>query len=219
MNLQLALDFTNLKSALIVANKVAEYVDIIEAGTPLIKAEGLRVVSKLKAHFPNKLIAADLKTADVGGLEVRLAAEAGADMCTVLAAAPLETVRSSIEKAWQLGNIKVAVDFIGVEDVKKKIRQIRKLKPDYFLIHTGIDEQRGGKDPLQNVKLISKITQAPLIVAGGLNEQLARNLVKIENIDILVFGGAITRAASPVAAAMKIREVLQEAEITSATNI
>ena len=63
--LQVALDFEKMDQALQLASEIAPYVDIIEAGTPLIKSEGIRVVRVLKDAHPNKLICADLKMQDI----------------------------------------------------------------------------------------------------------------------------------------------------------
>ena len=53
--LQVALDFVDLSRAMKVAEAaVAGGADLIEAGTPLIKSEGLDVVRKLRAAFPGK---------------------------------------------------------------------------------------------------------------------------------------------------------------------
>ena len=76
VRLQVALDFENLDDALRVAEQVAPFVDIMEAGTPLIKAEGIGAVKAIKKAHPSKAICADLKTADTGYLEVRMAAQA-----------------------------------------------------------------------------------------------------------------------------------------------
>ena len=57
--------------ALAVAREaVAGGADWVEAGTPLIKAEGLTAVRALKAEFPDKTIVADMKTMDAGRVEV-----------------------------------------------------------------------------------------------------------------------------------------------------
>ncbi|MFX1448880.1 MAG: orotidine 5'-phosphate decarboxylase / HUMPS family protein, partial [Promethearchaeota archaeon] len=69
--LQVALDFESLEEALRIAEEVAPFVDILEAGTPLIKSEGIRVVKALKNAYPDKLVCADLKTADAGYLEAK----------------------------------------------------------------------------------------------------------------------------------------------------
>ena len=81
--LQVALDLESLNDALALAIKIAPYVDILEAGTPLIKSAGIQAVQALKKAHPDKLICADLKTADAGYLEVRMAANAKADIITI----------------------------------------------------------------------------------------------------------------------------------------
>src|SRR5450830_1747238 len=95
--LQVALDFVDLKRALKVAREAVEGgADWLEAGTPLIKSEGLNAVRTLKKLFPKKTIVADLKTFDAGRVEVEMAAKAGADIVSVMAAAPIETIRDSV---------------------------------------------------------------------------------------------------------------------------
>ncbi|MBU1119364.1 orotidine 5'-phosphate decarboxylase [Patescibacteria group bacterium] len=210
MNLQLALDFTNYDDALAVAKKTADAVDFVEAGTPLIKAEGLSVITRLKKEFPDKMIVADMKTADVGDLEVEMAAKAGADIMTILGACPLETIESGIKKAWELGTIKVAVDLIGVDDVKRKVKELIPLKPDYILVHTGIDEQKAGKDPLKKVISIAKVSHIPMIIAGGINEDIAKRVCEVEDVDIVIVGGAITSADDPQRVARSIKNIIKD---------
>jgi len=64
--LQLALDFIDLDEAIDVAKKAQNYVDLMEAGTPLIKSCGIRAVRTLKDTFPNKKVVADMKIMDTG---------------------------------------------------------------------------------------------------------------------------------------------------------
>ncbi len=69
--LQLALDFVDISRALTVAAlAVPAGVDWIEAGTPLIKSEGLNAVRELRRHFPQHTIVADMKIMDAGRIEV-----------------------------------------------------------------------------------------------------------------------------------------------------
>ena len=96
MQLQVALDVLDLPSALTLANQVSEHVDILELGTPLVKSVGIGAVSAIKAAHPDKLVFADLKTADAGELEATLAFEAGADLITVMGAADDDTVRGAV---------------------------------------------------------------------------------------------------------------------------
>ena len=83
--LQLALDFVDLPRALQVAEEaVAGGADWLEAGTPLIKSEGLQAVRELKARWPDHVVVADMKTMDAGRAEVECAAKAGAQVVGVL---------------------------------------------------------------------------------------------------------------------------------------
>ena len=85
--LQVALDLVNEHRAIAIAKaSVNGGADWIEAGTPLIKSEGLDVIRKLKETFPKKIIVADMKTMDTGALETEIAAKAGADIVCILAA-------------------------------------------------------------------------------------------------------------------------------------
>jgi 3-hexulose-6-phosphate synthase len=46
--LQVAIDLLTTEAALELAAKIAPYIDIIELGTPLIKNEGIAVVTAMK---------------------------------------------------------------------------------------------------------------------------------------------------------------------------
>ncbi len=85
--LQLALDSTNLETAVVSAQKAEQVVDIIEIGTILACAEGMKAVSLLRALHPEHIIVCDLKTTDGGAILAKMAFEAGADWLTVSAAA------------------------------------------------------------------------------------------------------------------------------------
>src|SRR4051812_50043666 len=68
-------------------------VDWLEAGTPLIIAEGMNGVRALRGQFPKTPIVADLKTMDGGYLEAEVMAKAGATHVVVMARAHEETIR------------------------------------------------------------------------------------------------------------------------------
>ena len=112
--LQIALDLTDEKRALEIADLIAPMIDILEVGTPLLKAVGVGIITGLKQLYPNKLILADTKTMDVGGVEAELVFKARADMMTVCAAAPLETIKAAITKTRLLSKT-IVVDFIGIK--------------------------------------------------------------------------------------------------------
>ena len=100
---QISLDLTNLAEALEMAEiAVAAGVDWLEAGTPLLLAEGLRAVETLHMRFPKHPIVADLKTMDGGYLEAEMMAKAGASFVVVMGRAHEATVRRVVDAAREL---------------------------------------------------------------------------------------------------------------------
>src|SRR5207247_296676 len=87
--------------------------DWLEAGTPLVKSEGIEVVRQLKKSFPGKTIVADLKTMDTGAFEVEIAAKAGADVITVMGVTDDATILEAVRAARRYGS-KIMVDLMRV---------------------------------------------------------------------------------------------------------
>ncbi|TDQ59376.1 3-keto-L-gulonate 6-phosphate decarboxylase [Mesocricetibacter intestinalis] len=85
--LQIALDALSLEKALCDAKQAEACVEIIEVGTILACAEGMKAVSCLRALYPQHILVCDLKTTDGGAILAKMAFEAGADWLTVSAAA------------------------------------------------------------------------------------------------------------------------------------
>jgi len=75
-----------------------------------------------------------------------MAFEAGADMISVCAQASVETISGAIEET-RGQNKKVFIDLIGSRDWLLISRETKDLFPDFFCIHTGLDEQMKGKKP------------------------------------------------------------------------
>ena len=96
---QLALDFPTIDEALRMAEVgVRAGVDILEAGTPLIVAEGAKSIGALAKAFPNYPILADYKTMDSGGKNVLLTQKQGGHYMTVCANSADETVKAAIAR-------------------------------------------------------------------------------------------------------------------------
>lgn len=203
---QLALDHLNVKIAIEIASEVIDEIDIIEAGTPLIKSEGIKSIEILKKQFSEKVVLADMKIMDTGAIEANLAFDHGADMVTVCAGAPDETIRAVIECAEERGKVAV-VDMIGVKLLIKRIKELEKLMPHIIGVHTGIDQQRSGENPLENVAIVSRLTKIPISIAGGITASLLGKILPIKPA-IVVIGSYITKAEKPISAAKEIREII-----------
>ena len=207
--LQVALDFVDLPRALQVAKEaVAGGVDWVEAGTPLIKAEGLNAVRELKAAFPDKMIFADLKTMDAGRIEVEYAAKAGAGLVGALGAASDATIKECIEAAHNYG-AKLIVDMVEVADPVARAKQAEAWGADYIGIHTAIDQQMRGEAPFATLRAVAAAVSIPVSAAGGINSETAAAAVAA-GAAIVVVGGAIIKATDATAAAAEIRRAIDE---------
>jgi len=207
VTLQLALDLLDLERALRIARlAVPEGVDWVEAGTPLIKSEGLDAVRKLREAFPGKKIVADMKTADTGRLEMEAAAKAGADYAIVLGAASESTIREAIEvgKSYGLG---IGVDLLGIEDPEPLVERLAQWGAAFLSVHCPVDVQMRGGSPFRMLERLARVTDLPLAVAGGLNSETAPKAVAA-GASIIVIGGAITKAEDPARAARDMRKAL-----------
>jgi 3-hexulose-6-phosphate synthase len=206
--LQLALDFVRLDEAIALADQVAAHVDLIEAGTPLIKACGLDAVRRLKRRFPRKPVIADMKTMDTGFLEAEMAFRAGADRVTVLGAAARETIAGAAQAARQYKGA-VVVDTIGIADLEALVLKIEDLDVDWLLIHTGIDQQTAGVSPFADLERVDRLAVKPgLGVVGGLGAGAMPVFRRYPKVGLVVVGGAITHARDPGRAAAEIGAAL-----------
>ena len=209
--LQVALDFVDIERAVKVAEEAVEGgADWIEAGTPLIKSEGLNAVRALRQHFPNNVIVADMKTIDAGRAEVEAAAKAGANIIDVLGAASDATVMECVEAANNYG-AEIVVDLIEVRDPVERARAAEAAGAHYIAVHTAIDVQMHGGDPFEKLKLVSSSVNINVAVAGGINSETAAKAVE-SGANIVIVGGAINKSKDARAAAAEIKKAMLTGE-------
>ncbi len=214
--LQVALDFTDLADAFKVIKKLINLdIGIFEVGTPLIKSRGVEAVTAIRSLLkPENLVLADMKTADVGALEVTLAKKAGADITTVLLSSDDEVIKSALEKGEEL-DIDVVIDTVGVRPryLLERLEEVVSLGARVINIHTGIDVQliRGltAKDSVDLVRrLKNEYSSLFLSVSGGIKPE-ETYLFRSAGASIVVIGSAITRSTDPHAAALRALKLLQ----------
>src|SRR5659263_656834 len=173
--LQVALDVLETERAIQIAKEAIEGgADWIEAGTPLIKSEGMDAVRKLKAAFPGHIILADMKTVDTGAMEVEMAAKAGADIVIILGSSDNSVIIEAIRSARKYG-VKIMADLISAHAPARRAKELAELGIDYINIHVGIDQQRMGEDPLHILKSLK--INVPIAVAGGIDAKSAAEAV------------------------------------------
>ena len=173
---QISLDVTTIEEAIETAELALRAgVDWLEAGTPLILAEGLRSVRELRARFPETPIVADLKTMDGGYLEAEMMAKAGANYVVVMARAHPETIRVVCQAGKDHG-VGVMGDNLGCPDMVSGARQLEDLGCDVIIHHIGYDERRGiaarGEQPptpLDRLREVVSAVNIPVQAVGGLS--------------------------------------------------
>ena len=179
---QISLDVVTIDDALSTAQMALRAgVDWLEAGTPLIIAEGMNGVRALRKRFPDTPIVADLKTMDGGWLEAKLMAEAGANYVVVMARAHAETIKCVVKAGRDFG-VKVMGDNLACPDMVAGARMLEDFGCDYVIHHIGYDERRGiaaaGKrmpSPLDQLRDVVKAVKVPVQAVGGLTiEQAVR---------------------------------------------
>ena len=178
---QISLDLTSIRKAIETAHiAVRAGVDWLEAGTPLVLAEGLHAVRALREEFPTHPIIADLKIMDGGYLEAKLAARAGATHVVVMARAHPATLRVVVEAAKDY-DIKVMGDDLGAEDKPACARMMEEMGVDFIIHHIGYDERREmeGLSPLDELADVVKAVGIPVQAVGGLTIEQAIRLPKL----------------------------------------
>ena len=207
--LQVALDFVDLNRALKLAEEaVGGGADWLEAGTPLIKSVGLDCVRELREKFPHHTIVADMKTMDVGRIEVESAAKAGADIVAVLGAASDSTIRECIQAGKHYG-AKIIVDLLEVPEFLKRAKEIEQMGGDYLSLHTSIDEQMQGEISFEKVSRVTQEVNVPVAVAGGINTENACMAVEA-GATIVIVGGAITKSKNARKATQEVKRAVDQ---------
>ncbi len=205
--LQLALDFVDLKRALKVAHEaVSGGVDWLEAGTPLIKSEGLDAIRALRREFPGKTIVADMKVMDAGRTEVECAAKAGANIVDVLGAASDTTIKECIEAGKNYG-AKIVVDTIAMSKVAKRAKEIEEMGADYVSVHIPIDDQMLGVISFAKLKEVVRTVRIPVAIAGGINSETVTDALKA-GASIIIVGGAISKSSDATRATREIKQAM-----------
>jgi aldehyde:ferredoxin oxidoreductase len=208
--LQVALDFRELSDALRIGmGAVSGGADWIEAGTPLIKCEGVKAVRELRNRFPDKVIISDLKTLKGAKSEVNLAISAGADIIGISGASANEEIVDAVKEAEKLG-VLIMADLIAIDDPVSRAKELESIGVDLLEFHIAIDKQMRSdyeKIPFPLVKKVCDVVRIPVAVAGGMKIETAPLAVK-SGAKIVVVGGGITHAADPKSAAHNIKKAM-----------
>ncbi len=193
--LQISLDAPELEKAKkVLAQLPGSDRIIIEVGTPLIKRYGTRVIGDLRQTNKDAFMVADLKTLDVGKVEVDIAYEDTADAVVAAGLAPPETLDAFVHEAKRLG-IYGIIDMLNVEDPVAKLKTLKDL-PEVVILHRGIDQETGRSSGLERIKIIRQTfadKRFLIAVAGGIVPETAKEALE-QGADILIVGRYVTQS-------------------------
>ncbi len=209
---QLALDAPNMQKQLKVVRDLPKSDRIIlEAGTPFLKKYGVEAIKQIREVAPEKFIVADLKTLDVGKLEVDFSFDATADAVVCSGLASSSSIDKFLLEARRLG-IYGFVDTMEVPDPIAKMKSLREV-PDVVILHRAIDVEQAPdaaqspdaaqkarwalvpkiKAAFADQKLVSGRDRVLVAVAGGIEPESAKYALDM-GADILIVGRFIASA-------------------------
>ncbi|MFX1325647.1 MAG: bifunctional 5,6,7,8-tetrahydromethanopterin hydro-lyase/3-hexulose-6-phosphate synthase [Promethearchaeota archaeon] len=210
--IQVALDHPALEKQIKVVKELPKSDRIIlEVGTPFLKKYGVESIKQIREVAKEKFIVADLKTLDVGKLEVDFAFDATADAVVASGLAATASLDKFILEAQRLG-IHAFVDTMEVQNPIEKLGSLKQT-PDVVIIHRAIDVEQsapGDKSPdaqqQQRWALVPKIKElyasqkkasgrdrVLVAVAGGIEPSSASYALD-QGADILIVGRFIASA-------------------------
>jgi bifunctional enzyme Fae/Hps len=193
--LQISLDNPDLERAKkVIAQLPGSDRIIVEVGTPLIKRYGTRAMNDLRQTNKDAFMVADLKTLDVGKVEVDIAYEDTADAVVAAGLAPPETLDSFVHEARRLG-IYGVIDMLNVEDIVAKLKSLKEF-PDVVILHRGIDQETGKTSGLERIKIIRQAFSNKkflIAVAGGIVPETAKEALEL-GADIIIVGRYVTQS-------------------------
>ena len=208
MKLQLALDRPDLARELELMSSVARYIDLVEAGTPLLIREGIRAVRELRRRYRGRQVVADIKVVDAGEPIAELAFAAGANIVTVLGCASDEVIERVVKTARRYDG-EVMADSLGVVQIQERARELRALGVHSLCLNRrGFKKQKTSKDDgfKRLVSLIEEI-ELPVYLAGGIDLPELTVLREAPLAGVII-GAAIAAAPQPAEVARQMRHII-----------
>ena len=206
MKIQLAVDLTTTKEAVELLEEVAEYVDIIEVGSPLVVSEGLHAVREIRKRYPDKTILADCKIMDGANFIGAMAYDAGADIVTVVAAAHDYTIMEHVRTAHERGKL-AEVDMMNIVDIEKRAQELMDMGVDIVCMHASAEALRPNEVFINRIKrMLSVVPCEKASVANSLNFNTL-DRVLVYKPEIVVVSVPILSATDKKSAAKKVREI------------
>ena len=208
--LQVALDHTDLESAMKSARILADHVDVLEVGTILCYTEGAKAVEIMRAVYPDHIILADLKAADAGAVVADIVFSRGASWMTCICSAPLATMEAALKIARESGG-DIQVELYG-DWTFEHAEQWKSIGLTQVVYHRGRDAAAAGQAwGNEDLKKIRKLTEMGLEVSvtGGLKPEDIQ-LFKGIPVKSFISGRSLYGADNPAKVANDFKKAIAE---------
>ena len=220
MKLQLTIDHGKHDQIIMVADQLAEYVDVIEIGYPMMMTFGLGIVEEIHKSHPDLCICVDAKVFHGGtGLATRCF-EAGAGIVSVLSAAPDPVISMLVREAREYGGEIICDMSAPARVFAQRTAEVDSLGVDYISVHTGyipeydydLETHRRWFSPKVKPLDLAKVAKrnmrnAKLALGTGINEGNIREVMTLDP-EIIMVGRAIFDTDDRVMAADRMRRYL-----------
>lgn len=224
MKLQLAIDHGKEHEVLSLVEQVGPEVDIIEIGYPMVVTFGLGLVQQVRELVPAKPLCVDVKVFHGGTGVTSRCFDAGANIVSVLSAAPDPVIEKMVRKARTYDGEILCDMCAPARKVGQRTAEVDQLGVDYVMVPTGfkpdydydIDKPRrwGLRAKVRPLDLAGVVARnahhARLALSTGIDESNIRQVMSA-GPEILVVGRAILDQpdnAARAAAAARLRRYL-----------
>jgi len=221
MKLQLTIDHGKRHEVIHLVNLLADHVDVVEIGYPQMMTFGLELIKEIREAHPNLCICVDAKVFHGGTGVTTRCFDAGANIVTVLSAAPNPVISKMVEKAKTYGGQIMCDLSAPANHVAKRTAEVDELGVDYIAVHTGylpeydydLETHRFfGFAPKVRPLDVAKIAKRNMRKAGlclntGINETNIRDVLALKP-EIIMVGRAILDSDDKVAAAERIKRFM-----------
>lgn len=198
MKLQISFDIDDIQQALVVAQKVAHFCDIIEIGTLILLKYGIPAIQQFKTALPDKVILADTKILDRGKDSMHALADAPCDWITVLGGATNDVIHAACSTAHAQGK-KVMLDLLDAPSPGQVTLDAQSLGIDALLFHRNYSEQDAPVF-LEKWDMVKGNTKLPIFISARITRDNLGPIIRL-NPDGIIVGKVITDAPDPAAEA------------------
>lgn len=202
----LALDVGSITAALDLMDKVSDYLDTVKIGYPLVLAEGLESVTRIKEEYDSKIIC-DFKVADIPETNEKIAREtfqSGADAIIVHGFVGGDSAASCLSVSEEFEKDVFLLTEMSHPGAEKFLQPVA-LDIAQMGVDMGITNYVGPSTRLDRLELIREIVgDTSFIISPGVGVQGGDPKDTLQFADALIVGRSIYQSEDPASSVESI---------------